>query len=99
MLFLDYLPAELKIYKSGWYVIYHVKNPQTGKLHRKTIKVNRIASLTERRKFAQKLVLEINEKLRSGWNPYIEQEAPRGYTKLVDVALITMYQNSLLGSV
>jgi len=84
MLFVDYLPAELKANKSRWYVSYHVRNPQTGKLHRKTIKINRIESLTERRKFGQKLVLEINEKLRSGWNPFIEQEAPRGFTKLID---------------
>ena len=84
MLFIDYLPAELKPNKSRWYVQYHVKNPATGKLHRKTIKVNRITSLTERRKYAKKLVLEINKKLESGWNPFLEQEAPKAYTKLVD---------------
>lgn len=84
MLFVDYLPAELKICKSRWYVAYHVKNPKTGKLHRKTIKVNRIKNTTDRKKYGRKLVLEINRKLESGWNPFIEQEAPRGYTKLVD---------------
>jgi integrase len=84
MLFIDYLPAELKIYKSGWSVFYHVKNPQTGKLHRKEVKVNRVKILSERRKQARKLVTEINQKLYSGWNPFIEQEAPRGFTKLID---------------
>ena len=84
MLFLDYLPAELKIYKSGWYAIYWVKNPQTERLQRKTIKLNRIGNITERKKFAKRLVLELNNKLQTGWNPFIEQEAPRGYTKLVD---------------
>jgi len=84
MLFIDYLPAELKMNTSRWYVAYHVKNPQTGKLHRKTIKVNRIENLTERKRYARKLVLEINKKLETGWNPFIEQEAPRGYTKLIE---------------
>lgn len=84
MLFIDYLPAELKPNKSRWYVQYHVKNPATGKLHRKTIKVNRISSLSDRRRYAKKLVLEINKKLESGWNPFFEQEAPKSYTKLTD---------------
>jgi len=82
MLFIDYLPAELKANKSRWYVSYHAKNPQSGKLHRKTIKVNRVKSLTERKKYAQKLVLEINKKLENGWNPFLEQEAPKSFTKL-----------------
>jgi len=82
MLFIDYLPAELKPNKSRWYVQYYVKNPATGKLHRKIIKVNRITNLTERRKYAKKLVLEVNKKLESGWNPFLEQEAPKSYTKL-----------------
>ena len=84
MIFIDYLPAELKANKSRWYVSYHVKNPQTGKLHRKTIKVNRVKNLTERKRYAQKLVVEINEKLKTGWNPYIEQEAPRAFIKLIE---------------
>ncbi len=88
MLFIDYLPAELKANKSNWYVAYHVKNPKTGKLHRKTIKVNRIKNITERKKFAKKLVLEVNNRLQTGWNPFIEQEAPKAYTKLI-VALDT----------
>jgi integrase len=84
MLFIDYLPAELKSYKKEWFVSYYVKNPQTGKLHRKKVKVNRIKNINERKKFAKKLVLEINNKLQTGWNPFIEQEAPKAYTKLVD---------------
>ncbi len=83
MLFLDYLPAESKFYKSGWYVVYHAKNPQTKKLERKLIRVNRIENPTERKRFIQRLIVEINKKLQTGWNPFIEQEAPRD-TKLVD---------------
>jgi hypothetical protein len=82
MLFIDYLHAELRISKSKWYVLYYVKNPQTGKLHRKEIRVNSTKCIAERKKFAKKLIFELNEKLYSGWNPFIEQEAPHGYTKL-----------------
>jgi hypothetical protein len=82
MLFIDYLPAELKANKSDWYVSYHVKNPKSGKLHRKRIRVNRIHSITERKKFAKKLVLDINNKLQTGWNPFLEQESPKAFTKL-----------------
>jgi integrase len=83
MLFIDYLPAELKAYKSEWFVSYHVKNPQTGKLHRKKIKLNRIKSIAERKILAKKLIVEINAKLAIGWNPFLEQEAPKAYTKLI----------------
>ncbi len=91
MLFADYLPAELHTCKSRWFVAYYVKNPKTGKLHRKTIKINRIKSATERKKFGRKLVLEINKKLETGWNPFFEQEAPKSYTKLTDA--LEAYKN------
>jgi len=84
MIFKNYIPAELRNSKLNWYVLYYVINPQTGKLQRKEIRVNRIRSINERKKFARKLISEINEKLYSGWNPFIEQEAPRAYTKLID---------------
>lgn len=84
MLFLDYTPAELKICKSRWYINYYVKNPETAKLQRKIIKVNRIKSLRERKKCAQRLILELNKKLESGWNPFIEQDASKSYHLLFD---------------
>jgi integrase/recombinase XerD len=83
MLFIDYLPAELKSYKNEWFVSYHVKNPKTGNLHRKKIKVNRIKNISERKKYAKKLIVEINNKLHTGWNPFLEEEAPKAFTKLV----------------
>jgi integrase len=94
MLFIDYLPAELKANKSDWYVSYHVKNPKSGKLHRKRIRVNRIRNITERKKFAKKLVLDVNNKLQTGWNPFLEQEAPKSFTKLT-IALNTYLKQKL----
>jgi len=84
MLFLDYTPAQLHTCKSRWYIDYYAKNPLTDKLHRKTIKVNRIKNIAERRKFAKRLVVEINQKLASGWNPFIEQEAGKIFHFLFD---------------
>lgn len=84
MLFLDYTPAELKMCKSRWYISFYVKNPQTEKLQRKTIKVNRVKNLTARKRYARQMVLELNKKLESGWNPFIEQEAGKSYHLLFD---------------
>lgn len=83
MLFQDFIPATLKTYKKEWYVLYYVKNPQTNRLARKRIKVNRIKGLSDRKKYGQKLALDINNKLQTGWNPFLEQEAPNAYTRLV----------------
>ena len=81
--FIDYVPAELCDGKE-WFIYYYVKNPATEKLHRKKIKINRIKSLSLRRKFAKKVIHEINIKLSEGWNPFLEEEAPKGYHTLVE---------------
>lgn len=81
---IDYMPATLHEGKC-WYISYYVKHPQTNRLHRKQIKVNRIKSKSVRRKWAKKLVQDINIKLAQGWNPFIEQEAPKGFHNIFDV--------------
>ncbi len=78
-----YLPAELHELKT-WRIVYYAIHPETGKLARKAIKCNRIKNLSLRRAFAKKMCSEINEKLASGWNPFLEQECGKGFTKLVD---------------
>jgi len=78
-----YLPAELREGKR-WEVVYYALNPQTGKLARKQIRCNRIVQLSLRRAYAKKLCHEINVKLASGWNPFLEQETSKGFVKLVD---------------
>jgi integrase len=86
---LGYYPAELKKSKSGWRIVYHVDNPtEIGKMVRKTVKINRIKCIVERRKFAQNLKREINRKLENGWNPYLNESAPNGFVKL-ETALTT----------
>jgi len=80
---INYIPARLTIGKS-WYISYYVLNPATKSLVRKRIKVNRVTPISERRKFARQLIHKINIKLADGWNPFLEQEAPKSYTKLTD---------------
>ena len=80
---MDYTPAELKENKI-WVVEYYVLNPNTNTLERKRKRVRPIKSISERRKFAKKLILEINSRLESGWNPFFENKGTRELTKLLD---------------
>ena len=80
---IDYIPARLTTGKS-WYISYYVLNPATNSLVRKRIKVNRVNPVSERRKFARQLIHKVNVKLAEGWNPFLEQEAPKAYTKLTE---------------
>lgn len=80
---LDYVPAQVSEGKV-WYIYYWVKNPQTRELVRIRYKFNRIKLVSERRREARRICTEINHKLYKGWNPLIEQEAPRAYTPFTD---------------
>ena len=66
-----YFPAILSAGKE-WMVIYYVFDPFTGKMIRKRVKINRIKNIAERRKFARKLIIDINKRLESGWNSYLQ---------------------------
>ena len=69
--FIDYKPAELRDNKS-WYIEYYAKNPLTEKLDRFRNRVPKMKSVQERRKYAKKMILTINQKLESGWSPFFE---------------------------
>lgn len=58
--FIDYKPAELRDNKS-WYIEYYAKNPQTEKLDRFRNRVPKMKSVQERRKYAKKMILAINQ--------------------------------------
>jgi len=81
---LNFRPAQLHQGKE-WFISYYVLNPATEKLDRKKIKLNRIKTVAERKKYATQIIQELNKKLYGGWNPYLEESAPRGFTKLKDV--------------
>lgn len=67
-----------------WFVSFYVINPETGKLKRIRMKINRIASIAERRRTARLMMRAINQRLAIGWNPLIEKVAPRGGAKLYE---------------
>lgn len=75
---IDYIPARLTEGKE-WYVSYYVPYPPTGQMRRRRIKVNRIRSVPQRRTIAREIIKRINGKLAEGWNPYIENAAPKGF--------------------
>ena len=84
----DFVPAELKKGNKGnWRIEYYIADPtsKSPKLKRKQLRVKRITNTRERERFAKRLCFEINRKLEKGWNPIIEQEAPRSLTLLKDV--------------
>ena len=85
----NYLPAILKTNQSGWIIEYYVENPQTQMLARKKIKLQRLlcrySSKTEAKKHINNIVVALNMKLSTGWNPYFMGEDARLYTPLQDV--------------
>lgn len=80
----DFIPASLHENKS-WEVVFYAKDPQSGELKRKRIRVNRGSNIRERRYLAKQMIYKINEKLNNGWNPFIEEEAPRSFHKILEV--------------
>lgn len=79
---IDYLPARLTEGRE-WYVSFYAKSPSTGKLRRKKIKLNKISAIKERRNMARRIIMEVNDKLSRGWNPFVE-DAPKSFHKLWD---------------
>jgi len=81
---LQYIPPRLT---EGieWYVSYYAIHPATGKLRRVKIKINRIKSISQRRAIAKKLINDVTQKLVSGWNPFVEAEAPKSFHLIFNV--------------
>jgi len=79
----DFLPASLHENKD-WNIVFYARDPQSGELRRKRIRVRKIKDLKERRFIAKKMIYNINEKLHRGWNPFIDEESPRQYYKIMD---------------
>lgn len=69
---INYRPAHYVSGKKNFYVAYSVMNPETGKLTVKRIKLNYIANRTQRKQYAEELIKQINYKLATGYNPFVE---------------------------
>ncbi|MDR0206960.1 MAG: site-specific integrase [Bacteroidales bacterium] len=87
----NYLPATLKTNKSGWIIEYYVENPQTQILARKKIKLQRLLmrypSKMEAKRHINNIIVALNMKLSTGWNPYFMGEDARMYTPLKEVTI------------
>ena len=81
----DYIPARL-VEGKEWYVFFYALDPYSQRLRRKRVKFNRIKNKLERRRIAQQLVVKINRKLAEGWNPFLEEHAPKAFYKLSQAA-------------
>lgn len=85
----NYLPAALKTNKSGWLIEYYVENPQTQELARKRIKLQRLlarySNKGEAKKHINNIIVALNMKLSTGWNPYFQGEDSRMYTPIQEV--------------
>ena len=83
---IDYTPAEIhKGTNDEWRIVFYVINPVLQKLVRKRIRIKKVKNQTERLKYAKRMCAEINSKLERGWNPIIEQEAPKSFAPLKKV--------------
>lgn len=85
---IDFLPAVLKNTPSeGFFIEYYYRNPITNMLVRKRNYVNRIVLSYQRKsdgiKHAQRIVMELNEKLRDGWLPIFNTDDQRLYTPIL----------------
>jgi len=86
----NYLPAVLKTNQSGWIIEYYVENPQTQALARKKIKLQRLLSRypskMEAKRHINNIIVALNMKLSTGWNPYFIGEDSRLYIPLKEVS-------------
>lgn len=80
----QFIPAQLYTSPQDWFVYYSCLDPATNKLKRKKVKINRIKKLAERKRYARWLIEEINDKLYTGWNPWVEEECSNGLTPLIE---------------
>ncbi len=89
--------AELQDSGKEWVVYYSCFNPNTQKLERIRIKVNRIKTEINRRRFAAKLIAEINLRLDEGFNPFIDNSRKDSYEQLSPAMdFISKYKKSYL---
>ena len=53
-------------------------------MRRIRIKLNRIASLPERKRVGRKIMADLGIKLQMGWNPFTERIAPKAYALMFE---------------
>lgn len=64
----------LKENGAGSYIEFRAYDPEKGKMRRKTVKLNRIKGITNRRTYARGVIKRLTEQLNHGWNPWIAND-------------------------
>jgi integrase len=94
----NYEPATLKEWPTGWLIEFYVLNPDMGKLERKRLKFEKIRKRlgdVKARKYAKVYCDAINEKLENGWNPYLETKNVKSFHKLTDAIATYLKEKKL----
>ncbi len=68
---------DLPVYKengAGGYIEFRAYDPERGKMRRKTMKINRVKGVTNRRTYARRVIKRLTEQLNNGWNPWIAND-------------------------
>lgn len=76
------------------YVSFTAFDPALGTMRRRKIMLGRIKTRRAQRAEADRLIADLTKRLMSGWNPWIEAEAPTQYTPWVDV--VARYKEYLI---
>ena len=89
--------AELRDVGSDWLIYYYCYNPNTEKLQRIRQRINSIKSEANRRRYAVKLIAEINRRLDDGYNPFIDDTKVQKYDLLTTaIDFISKYKSTYL---
>lgn len=57
-----------------WYIGFYAIDPGTGQMKRKRYKLTHIKGYKQRRRYAQRMIFELMNKLDKGWNPWVHEE-------------------------
>lgn len=77
----------------NWYVDFNSYDPLEQRMKRKKYMLDGIGKITERKKRAAEVILNLTNRLRSGWNPWADASNSRQYTLFTDV--IDLYHKYL----
>lgn len=76
---LQFDPPIYKENGAGSYIEFRSYDPEIGGMRRKTIKLNRIKGVNNRRNYARKVIKQLNLQLNLGWNPWIAKDVTELY--------------------
>lgn len=79
-----YVPA--RVVEGGkWYVEFYSYDPELRKMRRKRMYVPKVRGKAARRTYAEDMAASLNQRLRKGWNPFLQLSNPKEYAPFEDV--------------